>query len=94
MPNIESFHDRRQLWNARVWQLRDARSRFSEVVHKAISEGPQIVTRRGVEVVVVVSKDEFAAMQRTRRSLVQLFRDSPLVGVDLGLERDRSLLRE
>ncbi|MBM3121191.1 MAG: type II toxin-antitoxin system Phd/YefM family antitoxin [Chloroflexi bacterium] len=80
--------------NPRVWLLRDARSRFSEVVRMAISEGPQIVTRQGVEVVVVVSKDDFVAMQRTRGGLVQLFRDSPLVGVDLGVEHDRSQLRE
>jgi len=45
-------------------------------------------------VVVVVSKDDFAAMQRTRRSLVEFFRASPLVGVELGLERDRSPLGE
>jgi len=94
LSTIESFHDRGQLRSARAWQLRDARSRFSELVRRAIAEGPQIVTRRGVEVVVVVSKDDFAAMQRTRRSLVEFFRASPLVGVELGLERDRYPLGE
>lgn len=79
---------------ARVWTLGDARNRFSEVVRMAISEGPQIVTRRGVEVVVVVGKDEFAALQGSRPSLVQFFRTSPFVGLDLGPERDRSLLGE
>ena len=28
----------------RVWQLQDAKNRFSEVINKAIHEGPQVVT--------------------------------------------------
>ena len=37
------------------WQLQEAKNRFSEVVSRALTEGPQTVTRRGTEVVVVVS---------------------------------------
>jgi prevent-host-death family protein len=39
----------------RTWQLRTAKSRFSEVLDLAVKEGPQLVTRRGEEVVVVLS---------------------------------------
>lgn len=78
----------------RSWSLRDARNRFSEVVNRAISEGPQVVTRRGEEVVVVIAKKEFARLQKSRPGPVQFFRESPLVGVDLDLERDRSPLRD
>lgn len=41
------------------WQLQDAKQRFSEMVRRALQEGPQIVTRHGEEVVVVVSAERF-----------------------------------
>ncbi len=47
----------------RVWQIREATSRFSEVVDEAIEHGPQIVSRRGVEVVVVLSYQEYKRMK-------------------------------
>jgi prevent-host-death family protein len=42
---------------ARTWQIRDARANFSTLVDKAISDGPQIVTRNGKKIVVVVSAE-------------------------------------
>ena len=41
------------------WQLQEAKQRFSQLVRSAVDEGPQVVTRRGEEVVVVVSTAEF-----------------------------------
>ena len=38
-----------------TWQLHDAKQRFSELVRRAIEEGPQTVTRRGKDAVVVIS---------------------------------------
>ena len=77
-----------------IWQLQEAKNRFSELVNKAIREGPQIVTRRGEEVVVVLSKNEYDRIQKTQTDLVEFFRGSPLVGVELNLERDRSYPRD
>jgi prevent-host-death family protein len=76
-----------------VWQLQEAKNRFSEVVDRALSEGPQTVTRHGKEVVIVLSKDDYSRLQ-TQGSLVEFFRQSPLVGLDLDLERDQSLPRD
>jgi len=42
-----------------TWQLRDARSRFSELVNRASTEGPQLVIRRGTEAVVVIAAPEY-----------------------------------
>jgi len=78
----------------RIWRLQDAKNRFSEVVDKALAEGPQVVTRRGEEVVVVVAKEEYAKLRKSRPNLVEFFRKSPLVGVDLDLGRDRSRPRD
>ena len=77
-----------------VWQLQEAKNRFSEVVNKALSEGPQTVTRHGEEVVVVLSKVEYNRLKKSQISLVEFFRQSPLVGIQLDLERDQSLPRE
>jgi antitoxin Phd len=77
-----------------IWQLQEAKNRFSEVVNKAISEGPQTVTRHGEEVVVVLSKAEYNRLRKSQTSLVDFFRQSPLVGAPLDLERDQSLPRD
>jgi prevent-host-death family protein len=77
-----------------VWQLQEAKSRFSEVVDKAIQDGPQMVTRRGREAVVVISCDEYARLRKPELGLVEFFRSSPLAGVELDLERDQSFARE
>ncbi len=77
-----------------TWQLQEAKSKFSEVVNKALAEGPQIVTRHGEEIVVILSKADYARLRKSQTSLLEFFRQSPLVGVELDLERDQSLPRD
>ncbi|MBW1800009.1 MAG: type II toxin-antitoxin system Phd/YefM family antitoxin [Deltaproteobacteria bacterium] len=76
------------------WQLQDAKNRFSEVVDKALKQGPQIVTRRGREAVVIMSVEEYRQLTRTETNLVDFFRKSPLRGVHLNLDRDKDFARE
>lgn len=71
------------------WQLQDAKNRLSELVRKARDEGPQVITLRGRDAVVVVSANEFGKLSRPRGSLVEFFRKSPLAGVNLDLDRSR-----
>ena len=78
----------------RAWSLQDAKNRFSEVINRALSDGQPVITRRGEEVVVVIARKEFARLQESRPGLVQFFHESPLVGVDLNMERNRSPLRD
>jgi antitoxin Phd len=55
------------------WQLQDAKARFSEFLEASLKEGPQIVTRRGVETAVLIPIDEWRRLQRASRpSLKQL----------------------
>ena len=73
------------------WQLQDAKNRLSEVVRKASHEGPQIITLRGDDAVVVVAADQYARLTRKPKvTLVDFFRKSPLgaVALDLGRSRD------
>jgi len=77
---------------APAWQLQTAKARFSEVFRRARAEGPQYVTKAGKEAVVIVPAEQFEqliARRRQPKSLVEFFRSSPLVGVDLDLTRDR-----
>ncbi len=62
------------------WSLQDAKAKFSEVVNFAISEGPQIVTRRGKAVAVVVSVDEYEKLtgEGEQESLGKFLLNSPL----------------
>jgi antitoxin Phd len=48
----------------RTWQLQDARARFIEFLDASLRDGPQVVTRRGVEIAVLVSIDQWRRLQR------------------------------
>jgi prevent-host-death family protein len=62
------------------WALQDAKARFSEVVRKAKTEGPQRITVHGREEVIVVSVEEYRRVkgERMGQALVQVLQDSPL----------------
>ncbi len=76
------------------WQLQEAKNRLSEVVRKARSEGPQVITLHGSAAVVVVSAQDYGRMSRPKGKLVDFFRSSPLVGIKLNLTRSRDAGRK
>lgn len=75
------------------WTLADAKNRFSEVVNKALSEGPQRIRRRGDDAVVVVAQEEFDRLNGTRPDFKKLLLNGPNFD-DLDLARDRTPLRD
>ena len=77
-----------------TWALQDAKNRFDELVDTSLRDGPQIVTRRGTPVVVVMGMDEYKKRPKPKTSLVQFFRNSPLYGVDLNLTRSKDTGRK
>lgn len=79
---------------ARQWQLQEAKNRLSEVVDAATSDGPQVITKRGVRTAVVLSYSEYRRLEEGQGKLSDFFRRSPLVGVPLDLTRDDSPLRD
>jgi prevent-host-death family protein len=70
------------------WQLQEAKAMLSEVVKSAAQE-PQIITVRGEEKAVVLSMDEYKKLKPKKPSLVELFQNSPLYGVELELPERR-----
>jgi prevent-host-death family protein len=72
------------------WALQDAKNRLSEVIRKAADEGPQVITLRGEDAVVVVAANEYARLTRKPGdTLVDFVRKSPLGSVELDLARSR-----
>ena len=76
------------------WQLQEAKAHFSEVVKLAAAEGPQQVTVRGEPAAVVISQEEYRRLRGDKPRFVQFMRASPLVGEELGFERDQDSTRE
>ena len=76
----------------KVWQLQEAKARFSEVVNKALTEGPQRVTRHGESAVVIVSEAEFRKFPtepEEKKSLVELIQECPAPEIFDFIEENR-----
>lgn len=70
-----------------VWEIQKAKNKLSEVIDRALEQGPQIITRHGVEAVIVLSYQEYRKLVSSQSRLSDFFQESPLVGVDLELGR-------
>jgi antitoxin Phd len=73
-----------------TWQLQTAKAQFSEVIRRARTVGPQVVTKQGREEAVVVGIEDFKRLtQRTEQpgSLVKFFAESPLAEFAIDLRR-------
>ena len=75
-----------------AWQLQEAKARFSELVQKALDEGPRTVTRHGKETVVVLSVKDYAKLREGEPSLKEVLMSGP--EGDLDLEREPDYGRE
>lgn len=74
-----------------AWPLAEAKNKLSEVVRRALEDGPQRITRRG-DSVVVLAEDEYRRLTGARPGLAAWLTDGPdLEGVDLA--RDPSPMR-
>ncbi len=74
-----------------AWKLEEAKARFGEVVRRAKSEGPQRVSVRGRDAVVVMAADEFDRLQPSgadRVPLVEFLESLQAEGLDLTREAD------
>src|SRR5215470_20439687 len=79
----------------RHWPLQDAKARFSELVRRVRTEGPQLVTVHGRDEVVVVAAEEFRRLKgdRTGEALIASLQGSPHRDVDIEPKRERLPVR-
>jgi prevent-host-death family protein len=77
------------------WLLQDAKARFSELVRRVRSEGPQHVTVHGRDEVVVVSAEEFRRLkgERSGDTLITAMQASPSLDIDIEPKRGRMPVR-
>jgi prevent-host-death family protein len=60
-----------------VWQLQEAKAKFSELFQKALDEGPQTVTRHGKDAVVMLSAEAYRKLQEGKPSLKEVLMSGP-----------------
>jgi len=76
-----------------TWQVQTAKQRFSELVERAVTEGPQIVTKHGRETVVVLEIGEYRRLAKPRRDFKEFLLSMPRID-DLEIERSKDMGRK
>lgn len=76
------------------WTVAEAKARFSELIERARSKGPQAITRHGRAAAVVVSADEWERKTRRSGNLAEFFAASPLAGSGVAVKRRRDRARK
>lgn len=75
------------------WQLQHAKQRFSELVDRALEHGPQTVTRRGEDAVVILSVQDYRRLTDKRPDFKAFLMSAPDLDIP-EIERDRSPVRD
>ncbi len=73
------------------WTVAEAKAKFSEIIEKAMSEGPQTITRKGRTAAVVVGAEEWQRKTKRVGNLAEFFAASPLRGSGLKILKLRRL---
>jgi prevent-host-death family protein len=78
------------------WPLQDAKARFSELVRRVNTEGPQVVTVHGKDEVVIVAADDYRRLKGeiTGQALVDALQSSPHRDVDIAPARGPAPVRD
>lgn len=72
-----------------TWKLQDAKAKFSKVVEDALKKGPQYVTRRGIETVVIVSAAEYKDLISHKPSFKEFLLNCPKLETGFEFERQK-----
>ena len=76
------------------WTVAEAKAKFSEVIERAQSDGPQTITRKGRRAAVVVGAEEWERKTKRRGNLAEFFASSPLRGGGFEIKRVPGRLRK
>jgi antitoxin Phd len=76
-----------------VWQIQEAKARFSKVIDRAREEGPQTITRHGTERAVLLSIEDYRALIAGRPDFRAHLLGGPKVE-DFFIERQRDTGRD
>jgi len=76
------------------WTVAEAKAKFSEIIERALSEGPQTITKRGRTAAIVVGADEWERKTKRAGNRAECFAGSPLRGAGLKVRRNKSRPRK
>jgi len=77
-----------------IWKLQDAKSQFSKLVKDALTRGPQFVTKRGDETVVVISVNEYEKLVSQKPVFKDFLLSCPKMDKDFKIERQKDYSRK
>ncbi|CAM8656144.1 phd_fam, prevent-host-death family protein [Oxalobacteraceae bacterium] len=77
----------------RTWKLQDAKSRFSEVIDRTLTEGPQLVTKRGSDAVVILAVEDYRRLIGDAPNLIDHLLSAPR-GEALTTTRSKEPIRD
>ena len=95
-PSKSTKQSRKERRPAGHWLLQDAKARFSELVRKVRSEGPQHVTVHGRDEVVVVAAEEFRRLKGSYsgQTLIDAIQSSPYREIEIEPQRTTPPVRD
>lgn len=73
-----------------TWQIQEAKNKLSELIDRAQTEGPQVITRHGVEVAVVMPYARYKKLTAESTRMGDYFMNSPLRNSGIKIKRDKS----
>jgi prevent-host-death family protein len=76
-----------------IWKLQDAKSQFSRLVKEALTRGPQYVTRRGEETVVIISIDDYNKLISNKSDFKNFILNCPKMDNDFVIDRNKDIPR-
>jgi prevent-host-death family protein len=76
------------------WTVAEAKAKFSEIIDRAMREGPQTITRKGRTAAVVVGAEEWERKTKRVGTLAEFFAGSPLRGSKLKVRRIKAQPRK
>lgn len=77
-----------------IWKLQDAKSQFSKLVKDALTGGPQFITKRGDEAVVVISVEEYEKLISDKPDFKEFLLNCPKMDEGFEIERQKDYPRE
>lgn len=76
-----------------TWPIQEAKSHFSAVIDCALTQGAQLVTRRGNEIAVIMSVKDYEHLRGKNNQLIDLLINAPK-GDALEIERSNATIRD
>jgi len=64
-----------------IWQLQDAKNKLSEVISRAVKQGPQLITKHGKKTAVVLSYTEYEKLRKSQGKLSEFFQTPRWLGL-------------